>query len=75
MTHELARTPEKARRFGKMGAMKETDIDVGRKRVDVAESGVTCACGRMAIVQDLSNVASTAAHDAEPVLRDCPQLA
>ena len=75
MTHELARTPEKTRRIGKVGAVKETDIDVGRKRVDVAESGVTHACCRMAIVQDLSNVASTAAHDAEPAPRDRPQLA
>jgi hypothetical protein len=75
MTHELARALEKARGIRKAGALKETDVDVGRKRVDVAERCVTDACRWMAIVQYLSNVVSTVTHDAEPVPSDGSKLA
>jgi len=75
MTNEPAGTLKKARRVRKVDAVKEPDIDMGGKRVDVAECRVPYASRRMAIVQKLSNVASTVAHHAEPAMRDRPKLA
>src|SRR5262249_9697857 len=75
MAHELAGALQQALGIGKLGAAKETDIDVISEGIDVRERRIADTRGRVAIVQYLANIVSAAAHDGKPALRDHPQLA
>ena len=44
------------------------------ERIDVSECRISDAGGRMPVMQQLSNIASTTAHDLKSVERDRPQL-
>src|SRR5262245_65303348 len=74
MAHELAGAFQQALGISKLGATKEPDIDVGFEGIDVGERRITYTRGRMAIMQQLSNIASAVAHDRKPALRDRPQF-
>ena len=60
--------------IGKLGATKEPDIDVSCEGIDIGECRITYTRGRMAIMQQLSNIVSAVAHDLKPALRDRPQF-
>jgi hypothetical protein len=51
MSHEFASAFQKAIRIGKLGATKESNIDMGFEGIDVAECRITYARGRMAVMQ------------------------
>ena len=74
MAHELASAFQQALRIANLGAAKEPDIDVSREGIDIGECRITYTRGRMAIMQQLSNIVSAVAHKLKPVLRDCPQI-
>ena len=74
MAHELASAFQQALRIGNLGATKEPDIDVSLEGIDIGECRITYTRGRMAIVQQLSNIVSAVAHDLKPALRDRPQF-
>jgi hypothetical protein len=75
MAHELARAFQQAKGIGYHRAAKEPDIDVSFECIDIGECRVSDTRGRMAIVQQLSNIVSTVAHNLKPALRDRPQFA
>ena len=74
MAHVLAGAFQQLLRIRKLGTTEEPHVDVGRERVDVGESRVRYACGRMTVVQDFSHIVSTRAHDGKPMPRESPQL-
>jgi len=73
--HELAGAFEQTVRVGEFGAAKEADIHVVPERIDVTKRGVSNACRRMSVMQELPDIVSAIAHDLEPALRDQPQFA
>ena len=75
VAHEFASAFQQARGIGQLGAAKEPDVDVGLEGIDVGKRCVTYATGRLAIVQQLSNVIATAADDFEPLPCDGAQFA
>src|SRR5262245_21203786 len=56
MTHELASAFQQTLGIGDLGAAKEPDIDMSLECIDITKCRIRHACGRMAIVQQLSNV-------------------
>jgi hypothetical protein len=74
MAHKPASAFQQTAWIGKLGAAKETDIDVRCEGIDIGECRITYTRGRMAIMQQLSNIVSAVAHNLKPVLRDCPQI-
>src|SRR4051794_12214827 len=73
MAHELASAFQQALRIGNLGAAKETNVDVRFEGIHVGKGGVADTRGRMAIMQQLSNVVSAAAHGLKPAARDRAQ--
>ena len=74
MAHELASSFQQALGIGNLGAAKEPDVDVSFEGIDIAECCITDARGRMAVMQQLSNIVAAPAQDLEPALRDRSQL-
>src|SRR6185295_9622849 len=66
VAHELAGAFEQAVRIGKFGSKKKPDIDVSPERVGVGECRVSHTCGWMTVMQQLTHIVSTTAHDLEP---------
>jgi hypothetical protein len=60
--------------IGKLGATKEPDIDVTREGIDIRECRITDTRGRVAIVQQLSNIVSAVTDGREPAPRDRSQF-
>jgi hypothetical protein len=74
MAHELARAFQQANGIGYLRAAKEPDIDVSFEGIDIGECRISDTRGRMAIMQQLSNIVSAVAHDLKPALRDRSQF-
>jgi len=74
VAHELAGAFEQTVRIGKFGAKKKPDVDVSLERVGVGECRVSYTCGWMTVMQQLTDIVSTVAHDFEPAPRDFPQF-
>ena len=75
MAHKPARPFQQAVRIGKIGTAKETYINVSFEGVDVGKCCVSNTGSRVAVMQKLSNIVSTVAHNVKPVLLNCPQFA
>ena len=67
MARVLAGALLQLRRIRELGAAEEPHVAVVPERIHVAEGGVACTCGRVAVVQELSNIAPALAHDVDPV--------
>src|SRR5262249_16276616 len=74
VTHGLARALEKPSGIGDLRAAEETDVDVIWEGIEVTESRIADARGRMAVMQQLPDVVSAVAHDLEPAPRDRSQF-
>src|SRR5579872_5733600 len=75
MAHELASALQQTLRIGNLRTPKESDIDVRFERIHIPECRIGYTCGRMAIMQQLSNVVSASSHDRKPLPCDHPQFA
>ena len=74
MAHELSGAFQQAARIREFRTTEEPYVDVSSERVDIGEASVRHARRRVAVVQQLSHIAPTSAHDVEPGPRDLPQL-
>src|SRR4051812_20731838 len=74
VSHALAGAFQKAARVCERGPVEEADVHVSTEGIDVCESGVLHAGSGMAVVQELANVRSAAAHALEPRLRHPSQF-
>ena len=74
MPHALAGAFQKGRRVVERRPLEEADIHMSPEGVDVPKSRVSDASGGMAILQQLANVGSAAAHLLKPWLGDASQL-
>jgi len=74
VAHELASAFQQPLGIGKLGATKEPDIDMTCEGIDIGECRITDTRGRMAIMQQLSNIVSAVAHGLKPAPRDRPQF-
>jgi hypothetical protein len=72
--HQLPSAFQQTLGIGNPRTTKESDINVLFERIHVAERRISYTRSRMPIMQYLSNVFSTAAHDLKPMLRDRSQF-
>jgi len=75
VTHEPTRSFQEASRIGQFRTTKEPDVDVRPERVDIAEGGVVYTRSRVAIMQQLADIASAVSHHVKPAVGDCAKLA
>ena len=67
MAHEFTCTFQQVLGVRQFSAQKESDIDMGRESIDIAERCLANACSRVTIMKQLSNIITTDTHDIEPL--------
>ena len=75
VAHELARALEQAGRVWERRAVKEANVHVRGEDVDIAEGGVAEAGNRAAVMEQLADFVSAAAHGVKPPAGKVSQLA
>ena len=74
VAHVLARPFQQAHWIREFGATEKSDIDMGFERVDIGEGGISDARGRVAVMQQFTDIISTIADHVEPMPRDSAQF-
>ena len=75
MAHELAGAFEQVIGIGELGTPEQPDGHVRGEGIHVSKCRVTDACGRLVVVNQLTNIVSARAHHLEPAARDRAQIA
>ena len=72
MAHALAGPLQKPGRIVQRRPIKEAQVRMGREGVDIGESGIAHADGRMVVMEKLAHVLAAAAQRLEPRLDHAP---
>ena len=68
MAHELASACQQVLGIGNLRAAKEPDVDVRFEGIDIGESRIFYTRGRVAVMQQFSDILAAVAHELKPSL-------
>jgi len=74
MAHEPAGALQQAGRIRQRCAVKEPDVYVRNKYIDVAEWRISQTCNRAAVMQELPDFVPAFSHHLKPLMRDGSQF-
>src|SRR5215467_13537682 len=66
MPHEFSRAFQQAVRIGQLRSLKESDVDMRGKRIDITKCGFTHTGCWMIVMKQLTYIIAARSHDLEP---------